>query len=160
MMMQNGMKIDIKIQSLIDVITNSSTSVFTIYSRSNIRDIKELVNAILAIDGNYTFDDLFDIKLLIDSIQAEWIWESDDKFSQEFPKFEDFYEYLENTSEDELYKYEDILYDLQEYYDRFPLYDGFSITLKEKVKDSKVIKHAANLINRIDMIFDHDVTSC
>ena len=64
MMMQNGMKVDIKIQSLIDVITNSSTSVFTIYSRYNFRDIKELVNAILAIDGNYTFDDLFDIKLL------------------------------------------------------------------------------------------------
>lgn len=160
MMMQNGMKVDIKIQSLIDVITNSSTSVFTIYSRYNIRDIKELVNAILAIDGNYTFDDLFDIKLLIDSDQAESIWESDDKFNQEFPEFEDFYEHLENASEDELDQYEDILDDLQGFYDNFSLYDGFSITLKEKVKDSKVIKHAANLINRIDMIFDHDITSC
>ena len=160
MMMQNGMKVDIKIQSLIDVITNSSTSVFTIYSRQNIDDIKELVNAILAIDGNYTFDDLFDIKLLIDSDQAEFIWESDDKFSQEFPEFEDFYEYLENASDDELDKYEDILDDLQDCYDHFSLYDGFSITLKEEVKDSEVVKQAAKLINRIDIIFDHDITSC
>ena len=158
--MQNGMKVDIKIQSLIDVITNSSTSVFTIYSRQNIDDIKELVNAILAIDGNYTFDDLFDIKLLIDSDQAEFIWESDDKFSQEFPKFEDFYEHLENASEDELDQYEDILDDLQDCYDHFSLYDVFSITLKEEVKDSNIVKQAAKLINRIDIIFDHDITSC
>lgn len=51
----------IKIQSVSDVITNSSTEVFIVYNLSNIDSIKELVNAILAIDGNYTFDDLFNI---------------------------------------------------------------------------------------------------
>ena len=49
------------INSMTDVITNSSTSVFVIYAEHNIDSIKELVNSILAIDGRYTFDDLFNV---------------------------------------------------------------------------------------------------
>ena len=55
------MKVDIKIQSISDIITNSSTQVFTLYKRQNKEDIIDLINAILAISGEYTFDDLFTI---------------------------------------------------------------------------------------------------
>lgn len=54
----------IKVKSITDVITNSSTEVFTFYNDGGIKTIKDTVNAILSINsGNkYTFDDLFEIK--------------------------------------------------------------------------------------------------
>ena len=38
-----------KIKSLTDVITNSSTEVFTIYNKGAINKVKEMVNSILAL---------------------------------------------------------------------------------------------------------------
>ena len=54
----------LKIQSISDIITNSSTEVFMVYDNDSIKNIKELVNAVLSInkDNKYTFDDLFTIK--------------------------------------------------------------------------------------------------
>lgn len=46
--------IKIKIQSISDVITNSSTEVFIVYDSGNIDSIKHIINAILSIDGHYT----------------------------------------------------------------------------------------------------------
>ena len=74
MMMHCGMKVDIKIQSITDVITNSSTSVFTIYTKNDIKTIKSIVNALLAVNGDSTFDDLFDIELLISYSVFEDLW--------------------------------------------------------------------------------------
>ena len=49
-----------RIQSFIDVITNSSTSVFT--WADNIEGVKRVINGVLkAANSNYTCDDLFDI---------------------------------------------------------------------------------------------------
>lgn len=49
-----------RIQSYIDVITNSSTTVFTF--ANNIEGVKSVINAILKTAGSrYTCDDLFDI---------------------------------------------------------------------------------------------------
>ena len=66
----------IKVKSITDVITNSSTEVFTFYNDGGIKTIKDTVNAILAIncDNKYTFDDLFDIKYAFefDSIDDDW----------------------------------------------------------------------------------------
>ena len=58
-----------KIKSLTDVITNSSTEVFTVYNKEAANNIKELVNAILALNNetsNLTFDDLFEVDFDID----------------------------------------------------------------------------------------------
>ncbi len=55
----------IKIQSISDVITNSSTEVFVVYDSTNINSIKRIVDSILAIDSSYTFDDLFTIKMIV-----------------------------------------------------------------------------------------------
>ena len=48
-----------KIQSISDVITNSSTEVFIVIHYSDIEAIKNVVNAILRIDSDLKFDDLF-----------------------------------------------------------------------------------------------------
>lgn len=65
-----------KPKSLTDVITNSSTEVYTYYSDGGIKTIKEMVNAILSLnsDNKYTFDDLFEIKYTFDfgNIDNEW----------------------------------------------------------------------------------------
>ena len=52
-----GLKVGIKIQSITDVITNSSTSIITMYNLKDKQEIKNIVNAILAIEGKHTFDD-------------------------------------------------------------------------------------------------------
>lgn len=66
----------IKVKSITDVITNSSTEVFTFYNDGGIKTVKDTVNAILAInsDNKYTFDDLFEIKytFAFDYINDDW----------------------------------------------------------------------------------------
>ena len=59
-------------QSISDIITNSSSEVFTVYNESSIEAIKTLVNSILKAGGShYEFDDLFEAKLVIDKDRAE-----------------------------------------------------------------------------------------
>lgn len=54
-----------KIQSYIDVITNSSTTVFTF--ADNIEGVKKIINGVLKVAGSkYTCDDLFDITVEYD----------------------------------------------------------------------------------------------
>lgn len=53
-----------KIQSISDVITNSSSEIFPIYRGGDFKAIKELVNELLKLAGSCkTFDDLFEIKI-------------------------------------------------------------------------------------------------
>lgn len=57
----------IYIQSQIDLITNSSTEVFQIADSGLIKDLKEIIDAILEIGGsNYKCDDLFEVKIEYD----------------------------------------------------------------------------------------------
>lgn len=56
-----------KIQSLIDVITNSSTSIYQIASKSSIDYIKTVINGILiAVGSDKKADDLFDFDICYD----------------------------------------------------------------------------------------------
>nr|DAL03106.1 MAG TPA: hypothetical protein [Crassvirales sp.] len=56
-----------KIQSLIDVITNSSTSIYQIASKSSIDYIKTVINGILiAVGSDKKADDLFDFDIRYD----------------------------------------------------------------------------------------------
>ena len=62
----------IVVQSYIDLITNSSTSVFQ--WASNVEGVKDIINAVLEASGsNLTCDDLFDINIYynIDLIDVE-----------------------------------------------------------------------------------------
>lgn len=150
----------ITINSMTDVITNSSTSVFVVYAEHNIDSIKELVNSILAIDGRYTFDDLFNISLEFnyDVIEryAEQLSEEFSEFAQDNADYDEilmsFDEEKKSRLADELWNF--INYDY-EYCNKSP-YDYISVTVK---KDSPEIEKAAELISNIDRIFDIDYCS-
>lgn len=153
------MKVDIKIQSISDIITNSSTEVFTVYRTSDKRAIKDLVNAILAVNGSSRFDDLFELHMEIDGYAADLIYDHYDSVSEQFETVHDFIKYLETLSDKELVKYEDMLYDLYDYAPR-PLYCGIYATLKDGVTETKELKQAIIAIANINYIFDHDYGEC
>ena len=109
MMTQSGLIVDIKVQSISDVITNSSTEIYTIYTKNDVKTIKEIVSALLAVNGDSTFDDLFDIELLINDSVFEYLWDDSQAIQEEYPDKDKFYEYLENCKDqDELDRFEDI----------------------------------------------------
>jgi len=57
----NNMQITIKIHSIVDLITNSSTEIFTSVRQSAITEIKHLVNSLLHYaKSEETADDLFE----------------------------------------------------------------------------------------------------
>lgn len=158
MTMHCGMKVDIKIQSITDVITNSSTEVYTIYTTSDIKTIKSIVNALLAINGDSTFDDLFDIKLLINECAIQCLWDSSEEIQKEYPNDEDFYKYLETcTNQNELDRFESIWYD-DGWDSRFSFYDGYSVTLKPGIEKTEKLEQAIRAIQTLDSIFDHEVS--
>lgn len=155
-MMQNGMKADIKIQSISDIITNSSTEIFTLYSRKNKEDIINLVNAILAISGEYTFDDLFTIHMYINTYASRMLYKQYKEISNKFYDEEEFNSYLETLSDDKLKKYEDMLEEIIDCYDPVTLYDGYSVKLKPDIVETEALKKAKYAINDINQIFEYD----
>lgn len=157
MTMHYGMKVDIKIQSITDIITNSSTSVFTIYTKNDIKTIKSIVNALLAINGNSTFDDLFDIELLISYSVFEDLWNNSTKLQEEYPNEDDFNKYLKTcTNQNDLDRFENIWYDTR--YDYMSFYDGYSVTLKPGIEKTEKLEQAIRAIQTLDNIFDHDIS--
>lgn len=150
----------ITINSMTDVITNSSTSVFVVYAEHNIDSIKELVNSILAIDGRYTFDDLFNISL---EFNYDVIERYAEQLSKEFSEFTqdnaDYDEILMSFDKEKKSRLADELWDFINYdYDycyKSP-YEYIAVTVK---KDSPEVEKAAELISNIDRIFDIDYCS-
>lgn len=64
-----------KVKSLTDVITNSSSEAFLLVNSDSIDKTKELINTILRVAGSSkTCDDLFDITLRVDESMTEWYW--------------------------------------------------------------------------------------
>lgn len=146
----------IKIQSVSDLITNSSTEVFVIYDPSNKRSIKNLVNAILSIDGNHTFDDFFDIHMSIDPYRLEDLYDRTDYIQKEYSTFEDFYKYIKTLSDDELKEFSDIWDAVNFEGNPNTLYDGYRVTLKEDVEMTDQLRNVLNALNTLDGIFGYD----
>lgn len=151
-----------KIQSISDVITNSSTEVFIVYDSSNIDSIKQIINAILSIDGHYTFDDLFMIKMnpaeyAIDDMYKDW-----EDFFPNDPKpesIDDFWEFINSLSQEELDKYVNIWESGQTYYwESYPFYEGYSVSIKEGVEKTDKLQKAVDAIRSLDSIFSLDYT--
>ena len=158
----------IKIQSFSDVITNSSSSVFVVYTESNIKSIKDVVNAILAIDSNYTFDDLFNISMSINInvlLSTEELPEEfkelgeivdDDNltWSQATKKLTEVINSYDSEKKNRLSELLWSYVDENDYDScvRSP-YDGIIITPKN---DNDVVGRAAAAIERISDIFDID----
>lgn len=119
-----------KIISFSDVITNSSSEVFIIHDREALNRMKELVNSILSISSEFTFDNLFDIKMILD----DWV---EDEYKSHFPN-------NPNPSQKEL---EEFALDDKSYYELERVI-GFDVIAKDP-KYNKV----ASLIQNIDNIF-------
>lgn len=150
----------INIQSISDIITNSSTEVFTMYSSSDVSTIKNIVNAILAINGDITFDDLFKIEMHISDTVFQYLWENSEQIQKEFPNEEEFYDYLEALPLEKLSRYEKIWDDAYPYDGYYSFYDGYTVSLKDGVEESELYKQAVKAINTFDSIFDHEVCYC
>lgn len=148
----------ITIQSISDIITNSSTEVYTIYTKNDIKTIKSIVNALLAVNGDLTFDDLFDIELLINDSVFEYLWNDSTELQKEYPNEDDFNKYLETcTNQKDLDRFEDIWYDTRwDCYISF--YDGYSVTLKPGIEKTEKLEQAIRAIHTLDSIFDHEVS--
>lgn len=152
----------IKVQSISDLITNSSTEVFVVYDSTNVDSIKNIVNAILAIDSSYTFDDLFTIKMIVSEnaiykMYREW----DDYFPGKTKpdSEEDFVNYIDSLSDSELYTMEDnwIDNDRSTYYWEYDtFYEGYQVNIKEGVEKSDKLQKAVDAIRSLDSIFSLD----
>lgn len=156
------MNIKIKIQSISDVITNSSTEVFVVYDSGNIKSIKDLVDTILSIDGHYTFDDLFTIKMNPNDNVVDEMYNSWEDFFPNDPKpksLDNYWEFLDALSQEELNKIEDAWDNCRDhcyYYDTQSFYEGYSVSIKEGIEKTDKLQRAVDAIRSLDSIFDID----
>lgn len=149
----------LKIQSISDVITNSSTEIYTIYTKNDIETIKKIVNALLAVNGDSTFDDLFYIELLINDSVFEYLWEDSAELQEQYPNSDDFYDYLEKlTDESELDRLEDIWYDTHSWSCYMSFYDGYVVSIKPEIEKTEKLEKAMQAIQVLDSIFSHEVS--
>lgn len=123
------MNLDIKIQSVSDVITNSSSEIFTIYRKIDFRTIREIVDELLKLAGSdKTFDDLFELKI--------WTTEEADEDYVNSGSSQDFIDWcMERNSKIDL-TYND------------PYIDSYTIIAK-----SDEAKSVANKLSNLDNLF-------
>ena len=156
--------IKIKIQSISDVITNSSTEVFIVYDSNNAREIKQIVNAILSINGDYEFDDLFTINMNVNWDVLNDMWDEWDYYFKT-PKPEmssdDFCKHVDTLPLEELKIYEkawDKGDDSWEWHR--PFFEGYSVAIKEGIERTDKLQKAVDAIRSLDTLFNTDVISC
>ena len=127
------------VQSVSGIITNSSSEVFMVYSDQSFKQIKELVNAILAINGEnkYTFDDLFEVEANMDK---EW-------FLEQYPEYD-------GLSDEELLE-KARQYDEENYGEGYPYVNGYVVTAKNVAHDDISAK-----LSSLDKIFESYVSYC
>lgn len=151
------MKLNLKIQSISDIITNSSTEVFIVYDVHNKDSIKNLVNAILSIDGHYTFDDLFQIEMIVTDTVISDLWDKYfEELSKQFKSEEEFDDYLQNTSVKEQTEWELKWRKIRGWDCCYSFYSGYSVRLQEGVTNTDKLQRAIDAIRSIDSIFEMD----
>lgn len=126
------------VQSITDVVTNSSSEIFTVYSEASMEQVKEVVNAILKLgtSGN-TFDDLFECELIVDPDAKE---EYNQYVRTAKGPVESLQEFVRN--------HDSCCIDYQEGY----LYNwGYKIYPKKSDPD---VSKAAELLSKLDAIFE------
>ena len=132
----------IKIQSISDIITNSSTEVYITYYGCDKTAIINLVNAILAINGDGCFEDYFEFEWIPNKDYLRDLWE-DEKIETPFEVW------LKTLTEDDLFDTFQRAYD----YEERNYVEGYRIIPKDPKN-----KHAADLIAGLDSIFTHDIS--
>lgn len=130
----------IKIQSISDVITNSSTEVYITYYPSDKDAIINVVNAILAINGGGKFEDYFEFKWIPneDFLYDKWV---DDEIKIPFKQW------VESLPESFLFS------DYERWDGCRNFIEGYLIIAKDP-KNSK----AADLLTSLDSIFTTDAS--
>ena len=156
LVIQFGMKAGIKIQSISDIITNSSTEVYTIYSIRDKQTIKDIVNAIMGVGSDLRFDDIFDISMLVSEYASENLWDNSPELQEKFPTLNDFNDHLSKLSDEELTVYAEKWYDFYSYDSCRSFFDGYYVTFKDGVEHTPALEKACKAINRLDLIFNHD----
>ena len=159
------------IQSYIDLITNSSTSVFQ--CANNIEGVKDIINAVLKASGsNLTCDDLFNIELHynIDIRDAEDFYHelACEKMEND-SKLEDLVNKYDTTGDvqilEKIYEYLVKNYNvktLDEYASEYNIDSDefkYNSLYRIKAKDPKNEKYS-NIINSLNYLFDYDVMYC
>ena len=164
-----------KIKSLTDVITNSSTEVFTIYNKGAINKVKEIVNSILALSdttSNLTFDDLFEVDYCFDIYEIEeLINQLAEKLKERGNK--EHAEAIKTTvtTEEELWNYSkqnniyDVVTEIIEEIDNdtydYRMVDGIHIKAKNNPNvDKAKLGKAVEMLNNIDHIFEQYASYC
>lgn len=159
---------NINIQSISDLITNSSTEAFVVYDEGNVEDIKNLVNAILSLlDPSKTFDDYFTIEMQVNYDALNDIFDelcANEELYDSYPElkeyntiedYQDQDKYLRSLStktiDNYFYYYNDNTYDNYKYQ-----YEGFLISAKV---DNPIIQKVARVINNVDQIFNVDYSN-
>lgn len=156
----------INIQSVSDLITNSSTEVFIVYEEGNINSIKELVNSILSLNGDgKTFDDYFTIEMSLNYDDLEYAMDAlmdNDESEEKFPEIIAYKDVLDDYKERDKYLHSipkdrmiDIIEAANEYSwsNTYRAFDGFVIKAKS---NDPIIEKVASVINGIDSIFEID----
>ena len=164
-----------KIKSLTDVITNSSTEVFTIYNKGAINKVKEMVNSILALSddtSNLTFDDLFEIDYCLNNYKKEeLIINLVEKLKERGLKEQAEDIKATVTTEEELWEYskQNNIYDtvikiiekFDDGYNDYRIIDGIRIKAKNNPNvDKAKLDKAVDMLNNIDNIFEQYACYC
>ena len=161
----------IKIKSITDVITNSSTEVFTIVDEDSINTVKEMVDNIFAMcNYPHKFDDIFDVELDIETdcledFYEEWLIENEPSKLLEWNNLDwrgkaKVIDNLDYNTLVEVAKRHDKK--AAEWGEGSNAIYGMSVVVKPNIdiENIDVVKKVAKYLSKIDSIFESEVRSC
>jgi hypothetical protein len=130
--------IKLTIQSINDIITNSSSEVVVRYDKEGVKQLKELVNSIIAPFTELKFDDLFTLTYS----REFYDWDDDDSVDDEIPEdHPDLDKILENSWK-------------KTWDGGYPDIQGVIIRPRE---GKECMKQAADLLQTVANIFDTEI---
>lgn len=149
-----GQIVDIKIQSISDIITNSSSEVITIYQRYNIQDIKDLVDSLFKLISNLRFDDFFTITLYINENVIDDLYDCYEELQNQFNSSRELYTYLKGLSDQEIRRYEYMANEMSDF--PVPFYSGYHVKQKPEVELTPRLLEALQKLNNLDCLFNYE----
>lgn len=140
-----------RLTSISDVITNSSTEVFTFYHRDTLNEFKEIITNIMSMAReDIKFDDIFDLEVQIDdydmnTILEAWNEQNPDLNWNDIPreKQENFVMERDNNS-----------------YESTPRTRGYKVSPKKGFEDSPKIEKIVEGLNRLSTMWDTRAIYC
>lgn len=147
-MKKNG--VVLKIHSMVDVITNSSSVTYVTAGSGSITKVKELVNNLLTFsDSDKKADDLFDFKLEPDEdeVKDARMNELKNEYDGDWKELKEIYEEIEK-GEREIPEWWDTCFENKEYSNTY-------IRVRAKVND-KNVEQCAKILSNLNNLFDYE----